>query len=62
MNPDFIQLIVLAIVVAMVVFNVLTILRNRTLDRAATEARALARRNTEALERIAAAMETRDRA
>jgi hypothetical protein len=60
MNPDLTGIVVVAIVIVMVLFNVLSIIRNRTTDRAAAEALALAKRNTAALERIASALEKRD--
>jgi Zn-dependent protease with chaperone function len=58
-NPEFTQLIVIVIVLAMVLFNVISIFRNRAADRAAAEAQVLARRNADALERIARALESR---
>jgi hypothetical protein len=60
MNPDLTAIIVVVIVVAMVLFNIISIIRNRSTDRAAAEALALAKRNTAALERIASALEKRD--
>jgi hypothetical protein len=60
MNPDLTAIIVVVIVVAMVLFNIISIIRNRSTDRAAAEALALAKRRTEALERIASALEKRD--